>query len=103
MWGFHCPGELAPLAPLAPLPAPPNELLHPQPGPGYNPAPAPPDGRAAPSAPPECPMRPLVLLTLLAIGSAPASADDPAPVVRSARSGPWSAAATWEGATVPAA
>jgi hypothetical protein len=36
-------------------------------------------------------------------GSAPAVAADPPAVIRSAKSGPWSAPATWEGGKVPAA
>ncbi len=43
---------------------------------------------------------PLALLTLL-LGVLPASAAEN-PLIRSAKSGPWSAAATWEGGHVPA-
>src|SRR5215218_8848213 len=41
-------------------------------------------------------MQPILLLALLTSAAEPA-------LVRSARSGPWSAAATWEGGKVPAA
>jgi len=52
---------------------------------------------------------PKILLTALSVillswlGSAPAQAADEPTVIRSARSGPWSAFGTWEGGKVPAA
>jgi hypothetical protein len=47
-------------------------------------------------------MLPSILLVLSLANSAHAGADSP-PLVRSARSGPWSAVATWEGGAVPGA
>src|SRR5436309_2346097 len=46
---------------------------------------------------------PFVLAFLVAPASGGARAADAAPLIRSARSGPWSAPATWEGGKVPAA
>ena len=46
-------------------------------------------------------MRPLFSLAAVLLSALPLLAADP-PVVRSAKSGPWSAAATWDGGNVPA-
>src|SRR5262249_15131243 len=43
------------------------------------------------------------LLVLFALAASPAWGDTPRAVLRSARSGPWSAPATWEGGRVPGA
>src|SRR5947209_3698964 len=48
-------------------------------------------------------MRCLLSLTVLLLLAGHACGGDPPGVVRSAKSGPWSAAATWEGGTVPGA
>lgn len=47
-------------------------------------------------------MRPLASLAALVLFAAPSFAADP-PIIKSAKSGPWSAAATWEGNAVPGA
>src|SRR5262249_49319979 len=52
--------------------------------------------------PPEPSTMRLAALLSLCLLSSPALAADP-PVIRSAKSGPWSAAATWDGGTVPGA
>jgi hypothetical protein len=45
----------------------------------------------------------ILLVTALLLASTAASRGDTAPLIRSAKSGPWSAADTWEGGTAPSA
>src|SRR5258708_2025240 len=63
---------------------------------------APPSHRATPPSHRSLPVRRLASLAALLLFTSPSFAADP-PVIKSAKSGSWSAVASWEGGAVPGA